>query len=197
MKQFTTLISSALPIRTENIDTDQIIPAVFLKTTTQEGLGRFLFHRWRFAQDGSPKTESVFHNPDYNGAKILIAGNNFGCGSSREHAVWALADYGFSAIVSSSFGDIFFSNCLKNGLLPVTVTHTQLDQLLDLVENNPSTMITIDLAKQIVTIPNVHRTIKFAIDPFRKTCLLTGVDDLGYMLAHEKQIKAYEKKHPL
>lgn len=216
MNKFTMATSICLPIRTENIDTDQIIPARFLKTTSREGLGQFLFYNWRFDENGIPKS-ARFDDSNHSSINILIAGNNFGCGSSREHAVWALMDYGFSVIVSSSFGDIFYNNSLKNGLLPVILSHKELDQLFDIVENNPSINITVDLERQLVicqaelvSVSNgkTKKTLKrvqgdnttsfhFLIDAFRKTCLLKGVDELGYIQAFENKIKEFEKNHRL
>lgn len=193
MKQFKKLVSTTLPIRTENIDTDQIIPARFLKTTKKEGLGEFLFFNWRYDEHGHTLKDSVFADSKYIGAKILIAGNNFGCGSSREHAPWALVDYGFEAVISSSFGDIFYNNSLKNGLLPISVTQDDLDMLFQLTQNNNALSLTIDLENQ--TIFAGDKKITFPIDQFRKTCLLQGVDELGYIMSHEKKINEFEKKH--
>lgn len=193
MKQFTTLTSTCLPIRTENIDTDQIIPARFLKTVKREGLGQYLFFNWRYDEKGKEVKDSIFSNPKYKKAKILIAGDNFGCGSSREHAPWALLDFGFNAIISSSFGDIFYNNSLKNGLLPVIVTHNELARLFALVEKDPKTKITIDLPWQRVKISSF--SFSFPIDAFRKTCILNGTDELGYILLFENKIKEFERLH--
>lgn len=195
MHTFTTLTSNCLPLRTENIDTDQIVPARFLKVTSKEGIGKHFFHNWRFEENGSEKKDSVFYEQQYQDAKILIAGNNFGCGSSREHAVWAILDYGFSAVISSSFGDIFYNNSLKNGLLPVAVTQEELDKLLELIELEPQTQVTVDLENQYVKIPNASLEFTFPIDQFRKACLMNGVDELGYILSLEEKITEYEKTH--
>jgi len=176
-----------LPI--ENIDTDQIIPARFLKTTSKEGLGDSLFCDWRYNADGTPKPDFVLNKPEAKGCEILVAGDNFGCGSSREHAPWALTQYGFKAVISSSFADIFRGNSLKNGLLPVIVPPDVHAELL----RWPGLKIKIDLAAQTVTLPG-GRTIEFPIDPFAKHCLLEGVDELGYILHQEGAIADYEAK---
>jgi len=194
MKQFTTITSFCLPIRTENIDTDQIIPARFLKTTSREELGKFLFYNWRFDEKGRPKSNE-FDGSNHRTRQILIVGNNFGCGSSREHAAWALVDYGFKIIISSSFGDIFYNNSLKNGLLPVVLTPNELEELFTVIEKQSDILITVDLDKQMVSIPDINKNYKFPIDAFRKTCLLKGVDELGYIISFERQIKSFESKH--
>lgn len=196
MQRFITLSSHCLPIRTENIDTDQIIPARFLKTIKREGLGQYLFFNWRYDEHGHQLKNSVLGDSIYKDARILITGNNFGCGSSREHAPWAILDYGFEAIISSSFGDIFYNNSLKNGLLPVIVTHSELARLFALVEKDPKTEIGIDLANQKVMIEKLP-PIHFDIDAFRKACLLKGTDELGFILSCEEKIKKYEETHPL
>lgn len=193
MKKFTTLTSKAFPIRIENIDTDQIIPARFLKTIKQEGLGQYLFFNWRYDEHDHQLDRSVFSNSPYKDARILITGNNFGCGSSREHAPWAILDYGFEAIISSSFGDIFYNNSLANGLLPVIVTHSELNRLFALVEEYPKTKITIDLPRQHVKVSSF--SFSFPIDAFRKMYLLNGTDELGFILSQEKKIKEYETSH--
>jgi 3-isopropylmalate/(R)-2-methylmalate dehydratase small subunit len=176
-----------LPI--ENIDTDQIIPARFLKTTSMEGLGDNLFLDWRYNADGSPKPDFPLNKPEAKGARILVAGDNFGCGSSREHAPWALQQYGFVAVISTSFGDIFRANSLKNGLLPVIVPPDANAELL----KSPGAILKIDLATQTVTLPS-GRAVTFPIDSFSKQCLLEGVDELGYMLKQEPAIAAYEAR---
>lgn len=193
MNKFTKLTSCCLLIRTENIDTDQIIPAIFLKTTERKGLGKYLFYNWRFDNKGKPK-ENEFRDLHHQSAKILVAGNNFGCGSSREHAVWALQDSGFKVIISSSFGDIFYNNSHKNGLLPVIVKPVELNKLFQTLEKHPKTKITIDLRNQKIIIKNQY-IFSFPIDPFRKNCLIKGVDELGYILRFEKEIKDFEKRH--
>jgi len=179
----------ALPI--ENIDTDQIIPARFLKTTSMEGLGDNLFLDWRYLPDGSPNPDFALNKPSAKGAEILIAGDNFGCGSSREHAPWALKQYGFKAIISTSFADIFKGNALKNGLLPIIMPPDIHAELLKW----PGITLKIDLATQTVTLAG-GRTVEFPIDPFAKQCLIEGVDELGYMLNQQPAIAAFEAKHP-
>lgn len=179
----------ALPI--DNIDTDQIIPARFLKTTSMEGLGDNLFLDWRYLADGSPNPDFPLNKPSAKGAQILITGDNFGCGSSREHAPWALVQYGFKAILSTSFADIFKGNALKNGLLPIVIPADIHAELLKW----PGITMKVDLASQTVTLAG-GRTVEFPIDPFAKECLLQGVDELGYMMKQEPAIAAYEAKSP-
>lgn len=195
MKPFTTLTSHVVAIPAANIDTDQIIPARFLKTTSKAGLGRHLFADWCYQADGTPKPDFILNQPEATGARVLLAGDNFGCGSSREHAPWALMDFGFRAVVSTSFADIFRNNALKNGLLPVVVDAETHRQLFSLVEEAPDSEITIDLATQTLGLPDGRR-VTFPIDEFSKTCLLEGIDQLGYLLKHEAQITAYEDMHP-
>ncbi len=195
MKKFIKITSTCLPIRDENIDTDQIVPARFLKITTREGFGKYLFYDWRFDNYGKKKKNNQFDDSNHHTYKILIAGNNFGCGSSREHAVWALQDFGFDALISSSFGDIFYSNALKNGLLPVIVKPQELDKLFRQFENNPSQKVSIDLAEQKVICSSL--SLNFTIDSFRKSCLLKGVDELGYILSFENKIKNFESSHKI
>ncbi len=194
MKAFTTLTSKMVAIPTENIDTDQIIPAQFLKTISKTGLGKNLFYHWRYREDGSPNPDFPLNQPEAKDAYILLAGDNFGCGSSREHAPWSLMDYGFQAIISTSFADIFRNNSLKNGLLPVIVDEATYQQLLSLVEEDPETSVTIDLAAQTVTLPD-GRSVTFPIDNFSKTCMLDGLDQLGYLLKQEPRIAEYEAAH--
>lgn len=191
MQPFTTLTGAAVPLRAENVDTDQIIPARYLTAVTKAGMGDGLFAAWRYGPDGAPNPQFVLNQPDYAGAEILLAGRNFGSGSSREHAVWALTEYGFRAVIAPSFADIFYSNALKNGLLPVTLPEQQVALLWDLVEEQPDIAIQIDLARQTVTLPDGQQA-SFAIDPYRKYCLLHGVDDLGYLLSKESDIAAFE-----
>jgi 3-isopropylmalate/(R)-2-methylmalate dehydratase small subunit len=191
MQPFQKLTATAVPLRAENVDTDQIIPARFLTAVTKAGMGDGLFSSWRYNADGSPKPDFVLNRPEFDGARVLIAGRNFGSGSSREHAVWALTEYGFSAVITPGFGDIFYNNSLKNGLLPITLPTETVNMLLDLVEEEPTTEITIDLQNQTVTLPDGQQH-KFAIDPFRKICLLEGVDDLGYIMKQDAAIAAYE-----
>ncbi len=195
MQPFTTLTSHMVAIPTENIDTDQIIPAQFLKTISKKGLGKNLFHHWRYNEDGSPRSGFALNQPEVEGAKILLAGDNFGCGSSREHAPWSLMDFGFRAIISTSFADIFRNNSLKNGLLPVVVDEATHEQLLSLVAEEPTTRVTIDLASQTLTLPD-SRSVHFPIDSFSKTCLLEGLDQLGYLLKQADAVAAYEAAHP-
>jgi 3-isopropylmalate/(R)-2-methylmalate dehydratase small subunit len=182
-------------IPTENIDTDQIIPARFLKTISKAGLGVNLFADWRYDENGQPKPEFQLNQPEVQGANILLAGDNFGCGSSREHAPWSLMDWGFQAVISTSFADIFRNNALKNGLLPVIVDEDTHRQLLSLVEEDPATQVSLDLEKQELTLPD-GRSITFPIDTFSKTCMLEGVDQLGYLLKQAEHVAAYESAHP-
>jgi len=193
MAQFTTLTSRVMPLPVNDIDTDQIIPAQFLKVTDKNGLADVLFFHWRFKDDGSPKLDFVINQPEYNGAQILLAGDNFGCGSSREHAPWALVAYGFRAVISTSFADIFRSNSLKNGLIPIIVDQATHKLLFDLIEEVPNAQLTVDLESQTLTFP--HGSVTFPIDPFNKACLLNGVDELGYILGFEEQISAFEATH--
>jgi 3-isopropylmalate/(R)-2-methylmalate dehydratase small subunit len=177
-----------------DVDTDQIIPARFLKATDKNGMGANLFADWRYNADGSPKADFVLNQPEYQGTQILLVGDNFGCGSSREHAPWALAGYGFRAVISTSFADIFRNNALKNGLLPIVVDKDTHAELLDLTEEAPRAELTVDLATQTLTLPG-GRAVSFPIDGFSKTCLLRGTDELGYLLSFEKKITDYEAAH--
>ncbi len=195
MQKFTTLTSTMLPLPAENVDTDQIIPARFLKVTDKAGLGDNLFADWRYAEDGTPHPDFVLNEPTYAGAKILVAGDNFGCGSSREHAPWALQGYGFQAIVSTRFADIFRNNALKNGLLPVEVDKATLQQLFSLIQEEAETAVTIDLAAQKLVLPD-GRGVDFPIDGFAKACLLQGVDQFGYLLQQMTAIEQFEATHP-
>ena len=195
MNQYTNLAATAMPLRMENVDTDQIIPAKYLTAVTKEGMGKGLFSCIRYNADGSPKPDFVTNMPEYQGAEILIAGRNFGSGSSREHAVWALTDFGFRSVITPGFADIFYNNSLKNGLLPVTLPEDVVNMLLDLIEEDPTTRISVDLASQTVTLPD-GQTHSFAIEPFRKMCMLQGVDDLGYISLKEEAIAAYEAVAP-
>ena len=191
MAQFTTLTSRLVALPVSNVDTDQIIPARYLKVTDKAGLGAALFADWRYNADGSPKPDFVLNQPQAQGAAILLAGDNFGCGSSREHAPWALAGYGFRAVISTSFADIFRNNSLKNGLLPISVDAETYRLLLKLSEEAPRVEITIDLASQMVALPG-GQVVSFPIDGFSKTCLLNGVDELGYIQSFSDRIAAYE-----
>ena len=193
MDPITTLTSTVVLLPINDIDTDQIIPARFLKATDKTGMGAALFADWRYRPDGSPKPDFVLNSPASQGAKILLAGDNFGCGSSREHAPWALMGAGFRAVISTSFADIFRNNALKNGLLPVAVDASTHALLLEMLEELPSASVSIDLATQTVILPD-GRSASFPIDEFSKTCLLKGVDELGYLLSMEDLITAYENK---
>ena len=193
MAKFTTLTSHAVPLPAENVDTDQIIPARFLKVTDKHGLGDSLFCDWRYLKDGSPNPDFVLNERASQGAQILIAGDNFGSGSSREHAPWALVGWGFRAIISTGFADIFKSNSLKNGLLPVEVTPGVYKTLMEAVQIDRTTPITIDLPTQSVTgVGSLEAT--FPIDAFSKHCLLEGIDQLGYLLSFDEQISKYEQQ---
>jgi 3-isopropylmalate/(R)-2-methylmalate dehydratase small subunit len=189
--KFDILESTCVPLPLENVDTDQIIPARFLSATSREGFGDNLFRDWRYTKSGEKNKEFILNNPEYCG-KVLVAGKNFGSGSSREHAVWAIFDYGFRAVISSFFADIFMNNSLNNGLLPIIVSDEFLKKLLALVKNNPSEKIRIDLDKQILTIISAGNTVKFAINPYKKECLLKGLDDIDFLLSMKSQITSYE-----
>ena len=188
MKAFTILQSRFVPLPIENIDTDQIIPARFLKATTREGFGKNLFRDWRYDGSGAPKKDFILNNPVYSG-EIFVAGKNFGCGSSREHAAWALADYGFRAVVSSFFADIFRSNALNNGVLPVQVSDEFLDAIFNL---GPEATLTIDLNAQRISIDATGQSETFDIDQYKKTCMLNGYDDIDYLLSLKEEIVAFE-----
>ena len=193
MAQFVSLTSRVVALPINDIDTDQIIPARFLKATDKSGMGAHLFADWRYLPDGSPRPDFVLNQPQHQGAQILLAGDNFGCGSSREHAPWALAGFGFRAILATSFADIFRNNALKNGLLPISISAETQRLLEDLLSEVPAAELTVDLAAQRVTLPTGH-AVGFDIDPFSKACLLKGTDELGYLLSFEKQIAAYEAR---
>jgi 3-isopropylmalate/(R)-2-methylmalate dehydratase small subunit len=195
MEPFQTLTSTMVAIPYENIDTDQIIPARFLKTTRKTGLGDHLFADWRFNPDGTRVDNFPINQSGAGDARILLAGDNFGCGSSREHAPWALIDFGFEVVVSTAFADIFRNNALKNGLLPVVIDGETHRQLFSLVDEEPDTEITIDLGSQTLTLPD-GRKANFPIDAFSKTCLLEGIDQLGYLIKHEAAISAFERENP-
>jgi 3-isopropylmalate/(R)-2-methylmalate dehydratase small subunit len=194
MTQFEAFTSRCVALPVNDIDTDQIIPARYLKTTDKHGLGAALFADWRYNPDGSPKPDFVLNRREVQGAQILLAGDNFGCGSSREHAPWALTGFGFRAVISTSFADIFRSNALKNGLLPLAVDADTHRELLDLAEEVPDAALAVDLASQTLTLPD-GRAVTFPIDGFSKACLLKGADELGYLLGFEKEIAAYEGSH--
>jgi 3-isopropylmalate/(R)-2-methylmalate dehydratase small subunit len=191
MTPFKNFESRMVKLPINNIDTDQIIPARFLKTTSKTGLDRQLFNDWRYDATGNPKADFVLNRPESKGAQVLLAGDNFGCGSSREHAPWALTQFGFRAVISTSFADIFKQNSLKNSLLPIVVPA---DVHADLLAVPQAGTVKVDLAKQTLTTPS-GRAVEFPIDAFSKHCLLEGVDELGYILQHESDIAAYEKAH--
>ena len=191
MAEFNQLTSKVAPMPNENIDTDQIIPARFLKVTDKVGLGDNLFADWRYDGNGTPKPDFILNNPEMKSRAILLAGDNFGCGSSREHAPWALTGYGFRAVISTSFADIFRNNSLKNGLLPIIVDKDTHAQLFSLAEEDPNMSLSVDLATQTLTLPD-GRQVNFPIDGFSKACLLNGVDEIGYVLHMDAQIKAFE-----
>jgi 3-isopropylmalate/(R)-2-methylmalate dehydratase small subunit len=192
MKAIQTITSRTVVLPSSNIDTDQIIPARFLTTTTREGLGRSLFADWRYDAQGTPKADFVLNRPEAQGCHILVAGNNFGCGSSREHAPWALLDYGLQAVVSTEIADIFRSNSLKNGFLPVVIDQATSDWLL----TNPGAEVTIDVAATTLALPNGTR-VKFPLEAFSRYCLLNGVDELGFLLDRRAQIEAYERQRQI
>jgi 3-isopropylmalate/(R)-2-methylmalate dehydratase small subunit len=196
MNPYTTFHSKVAVLMHENIDTDQIIPARFLKVTDKAGLGEALFYGWRYQADGSPNPEFVLNQPRGKRSKILLAGDNFGCGSSREHAPWALVAYGFRAVVSTSFADIFRSNALKNGLLPVQIDKHAHQAMQERLNCRPDEEYSVDLEYQTLTFPEGHEA-HFPIDPFSKTCLLQGVDELGYLLTHLLDIQAFERNREL
>ncbi|KQC31975.1 3-isopropylmalate dehydratase [Nonlabens sp. YIK11] len=195
MEKFATLTSRAIPLKIENIDTDQIIPARFLKATHREGFGENAFRDWRFKKDGSINENFALNDDRYEG-KILVAGDNFGCGSSREHAAWALTDYGFKVIVSSYFADIFKGNALNNGLLPIQVTPEFLKVLLDTITANPETLLQVNLEKQTINVEGTSFQEFFDIDPYKKTCMINGYDDIDYLLSKKEVIEQFEKERP-
>lgn len=194
MEKFETLTGVAAPMPLINIDTDMIIPKLFLKTIKRSGLGVHLFDEMRYNQDGSEKSDFILNQPAYREAKIIIAGDNFGCGSSREHAPWAIADFGIRCIVSTSFADIFFNNCFKNGILPIVLPKEDVDKLMDDASRGANAKITVDLVKQEITGPD-GGMIKFDVDPFRKHCLLEGLDDVGLTLQKEDKITSFEESY--
>ena len=199
MEKFTNLKGIAAPFNFINVDTDKIIPKQFLKTIKRTGLGKHLFDEMRFNDDGTEKKDFVLNEEPYRSSNIIVAGDNFGCGSSREHAPWALSDFGIKCIISTSFADIFYNNSFKNGLLPIMVTKDERDALLEDAKDKENPEIEIDLENQEIRRPNGGK-IKFKIDPFRKKCLLEGLDDIGLTELHENKIKSFEEsrstKHP-
>ena len=193
MDKFTTLTGVAAPMPLINIDTDMIIPKQFLKTIKRTGLGASLFQEVRFNEDGSENPDFVLNKPAYRAAKILVAGDNFGCGSSREHAPWAIKDFGITCVISTSFADIFYNNCFKNGILPITVTEAELAKLMDDAERGANATLTVDLVSQTIKGPDGGE-IRFEIDPFRKHCLLNGLDDIGLTMEKSDAISTFEQK---
>lgn len=191
MEKFTTIQTTAVPLNIEDVDTDQIIPARFLKATTREGFGDNLFRDWRYNNDNTLKEDFVLNNPTYNG-KILVVGKNFGCGSSREHAAWAIHDYGFKVVVSSFFADIFKNNALNNGLLPVVVSPVFSQKLFSEIEKNPATEIRVDLENQIIEIISTQEKESFDINPYKKTCMINGYDDIDFLLSLKNEIEVFE-----
>jgi len=191
-EKFVLLRSTAVPLPGENIDTDQIIPARFLKSTTREGFGDNLFRDWRYDHEGKPVKDFVLNSSTYSG-KILVAGKNFGCGSSREHAAWAIYDYGFRVVISSFFADIFRNNALNNGLLPIVVSDAYLKELFDTVRNTPSTEVVVDLEKQTVAVNELEE--RFDINHYKKTCMINGYDDIDYLRSLNKEIRAFDLTH--
>jgi len=192
MKKFTTLTSTVVPLSIENVDTDQIIPARFLKATSREGFGENLFRDWRYDKNNQPISEFVLNNPTYQG-EILVAGKNFGSGSSREHAAWAIADYGFKVVVSSFFADIFRNNAMNNFLLPVVVSEAFLSDIFASVEDNPEMTLTVDLKNQTITNNTTGKAESFEINTYKKECFLNGFDDIDYLLSKKDTIEAYEE----
>jgi 3-isopropylmalate/(R)-2-methylmalate dehydratase small subunit len=194
--KFDILESTCVLLPFENIDTDQIIPARFLSATSRQGFGDNLFRDWRYKKNGEKNNEFVLNNPKFNG-KVLVAGKNFGSGSSREHAVWAIFDYGFRAVVSSFFADIFMNNALNNGLLPIVISDDLLKKLHGMIQIDPGTKVKIDLEKQTFTILSAGDSVKFAINPYKKECLLKGLDDIDFLLSMKSQITSYENNKSL
>ena len=192
MEKFTKIISTAVPLPIENIDTDQIIPARFLKATDKKGFGDNVFRDWRFDKNGTIDADFPINKPQYAGAQILVAGDNFGCGSSREHAAWAIVGYGFKVVISSFFADIFKGNALNNGLLPIQVSPEYLKELLAGIEANPELPITVDLENQVVE--TAFAKAEFEIDPYKKVCMINGYDDIDFLLSKKAEIEAFEKE---
>ena len=190
MEKLDKIISTAVPMPIEDVDTDQIIPARFLKAVSKEGFGENLFRDWRYTQDGNQVANFVLNNDTY-GGKILVAGRNFGCGSSREHAAWALAHYGFRVVISSFFADIFRGNALNNGILPLQVSQQTLDEIFKTIENNPNALLEIDVENQTLQIND--QSVTFDIDPYKKVCLINGYDDIDYLLSIKNDIESFEK----
>jgi 3-isopropylmalate/(R)-2-methylmalate dehydratase small subunit len=196
MEPFVTHSGLVAPLDRVNVDTDQMVPKQFCKLLTRQGYGRILFYDWRYLPGEIPDPSFVLNLPRYRGASILLTRANFGCGSSREHAPWAILDYGFHAVISPSYADIFHNNCYKNGILPVTLPDVQVDELFARTEKNEGYRLTVDLENQVVT-DAMGLGFSFSVDPFRKQCLMKGLDDIGLTLEHEAEISAFEKSHPL
>ena len=192
MEPFQILNSNVAPVNRVNVDTDQIIPKQFLKRIERTGFGQFLFNDWRFLEDGTENPEFVLNKETYRDANILVSGRNFGCGSSREHAPWALQDFGFKCIIAPSFADIFFSNCFQNGILPIVLPEETVQEIMENSESDPEYEIIVDLSSQRVWDTNEDVVAEFDIEPFRKHCLLNGLDDIGLTLENESDIQAYE-----
>ncbi|HEY5795758.1 MAG TPA: 3-isopropylmalate dehydratase small subunit [Bosea sp. (in: a-proteobacteria)] len=193
MQPFTTLTSTPAPLKVINVDTDMIIPKQYLKTIKRTGLGTALFSEMRYKDDGSENPDFVLNQPAYRKSEILVAGDNFGCGSSREHAPWALLDFGIRCVISTSFADIFYNNCFKNGILPIVVSPEDLEKLFDDADRGSNATLTVDLDKQEIKGPD-GGTVKFDIDPFRKHCLMNGLDDIGLTMEKAPKIAAFEEK---
>ncbi|MEM6630199.1 MAG: 3-isopropylmalate dehydratase small subunit [Bacteroidota bacterium] len=191
MEQFTSFSSQVVPLPNENVDTDQIIPARFLKATTREGFGKNLFRDWRYKSNGEPNTEFVLNQSTYSG-KVLVAGKNFGCGSSREHAAWSIYDFGFRVVVSSFFADIFRNNALNNGLLPVQISEDFLQTIFEKVEEDPTLKVHVSLEEEQISIPSLQLSEKFPVNPFNKNCLLKGYDNIDFLVSLQKEINAFE-----
>ena len=194
MESFVKISGVVAPIDRVNIDTDQVIPAIYLKRIERTGYGQFLFSSWRFLSDGSPNPDFILNQPGYQGAGVLVAGRNFGCGSSREHAPWALQEYGFRCIIAPSFADIFYNNCFQNGLLPVALPEEQVREIMDKALENPGMKLNVDLETQRIWDDGEEISITFELDPFRRHCLLNGLDGIGLTQQHEDKISAFEAR---
>src|SRR2546422_9975254 len=194
MEPFTVLRSKATPLDRVGVDTDQIVPKQFLKLVNRDGFGKYLFYDWRFDIDGKPRKEFVLNSPKYSGRRIMIARENFGSGSSREHAAWAVLDYGFRAIIAPSYADIFYNNCFKNGVLPVTLPDPEVEELFRRAEKTEGDRLTVDLENQTIA-DETGLKLAFKLDPFRRECLLKGLDDIGLSLRRQDKITPYEKEN--
>ena len=194
MEPFVKLTGVAAPLDRVNIDTDQIIPAIYLKRIERTGYGEFLFSSWRFQEDGAPNPDFVLNDPKYQDPRILVAGHNFGCGSSREHAPWALQDFGIRCVIAPSFADIFHNNCYQNGLLPVALPEAEVQRIMDKLKKDPGTKLNVDLEAQRIWDQEEEIVLSFEVDPFRRYCLLNGLDEIGLTMQHQDEIKAFETK---